>query len=47
MAQISTIKKSDIIKVDRLDAECFKSEYLEIVRKLNGINSKKLKNIST
>ena len=32
MPQISIIKKSDIQEAHRFDAECFKSEYLEIER---------------
>ena len=34
MAQISIIKKSDIVNARRLDAEYFKPEYLEIEKKL-------------
>ena len=39
MPQISIIKKSDILKARRFDAEYFKPEYLEIERKLKKINS--------
>jgi restriction endonuclease S subunit len=42
MAQISLIKKSDIENAERFDAEYFKSEYLEIERKLKKIDSKYL-----
>ena len=43
MPQISIIKKSDIQKARRFDAEFFKPEYLEIEKKISSIDNKKLK----
>jgi len=44
MSQISIIKKSEVQKARRFDAEFFKPEYLEIEKKLRNIKSEKFKN---
>jgi len=45
MAQISIIKKSDILEARRFDAEYFKPEYLEIERNILRVKHKPIEKI--